>query len=183
MLPPKQHKINMRIFLIGFMGSGKSHVGKKLAQAIGFLFIDLDDWIEAREQRTIRQLFDAEGEAAFRQMERRALLDMAQFPSVVVACGGGTPCFFNNIEWMNDNGVTIYLQVSTDILFQRLQVDKTDRPLLRGMNEEKLRRFMEQKLAEREPFYRQASVIYEVKEATEDVATALRQHFSNIIGH
>ncbi len=183
MLPPKQHKINMRIFLIGFMGSGKSHVGKKLAQEVHLPFIDLDDWIEAREQRTIRQLFDAEGEAAFRQMERRALLEMAQFPAAVVACGGGTPCFFDNIEWMNDNGVTIYLQVPSDILFQRLQADKANRPLLRGMNEQELRRFIGQKLAEREPFYRQASVIYEVKESMEDVAAALGQHFSNIIGH
>lgn len=173
----------MRIFLIGFMGSGKSHVGKKLSKMTARPFIDLDDWIETQAQRSIRDIFKQSGEVAFRQIEQQALHEMLQFPEAIIACGGGTPCFFDNMDWMNANGVTIYLQAQTDILVDRLKAGKAHRPLLRDLDDEALRQYIREKLAEREAFYRQASVIYEVNDADEDVAAALAAHFSNITGH
>ncbi len=116
-------------------------------------------------------------------MERQALHETAQLEAAVIACGGGTPCFFDNIAWMNAHGVTIYLQVSADILFHRLKAGKAHRPLLQSLKDTELRQYIRDKLAERESFYRQASVIYEVQHDREDVAAALATHFSNIIGH
>lgn len=173
----------MRIFLIGFMGSGKSYVGKKLARLMQRPFIDLDNRIETNAQRSIREIFAQDGEAAFRQMERQALHETAQLDSAVIACGGGVPCFFDNIAWMNANGVTIYLRVPEEVLFRRLKAGKVHRPLLRDLSDTELRQYIRDKLAERELFYRQASVIYDVQNETEDVAEALARHFSNIIGH
>lgn len=183
MLPQKHLQLDMRIFLIGFMGSGKSHVGKRLADKMAYPFVDLDNWIEEKQQKSIRQLFEAIGEAAFRKIEQKALHDMAQFPSAIVACGGGTPCFFDNMHWMNANGITIYLQTSLDILAARLASAKAQRPLLKDLDENSLRQFISDKLAERSPFYQQASVIYEVSSNEEDIAANLVKHFSNIIGH
>lgn len=173
----------MRIFLIGFMGSGKSHVGKQLAASTGIKFIDLDAWIESIQQRSIPQIFRQDGEAAFRQIERDALHSMSRFDQIIVACGGGTPCFFDNIDWMNHHGITIYLQTPVPILLQRLEPEKEYRPLLQNLDEEGLQKFISTKLEEREPFYSKASVIYQIKEPNENVAVALVQQFTNITGH
>ena len=173
----------MRIFLIGFMGSGKSHVGRQLAASTGMDFLDLDVQIEKDQQRSIRQIFEQEGEATFRQIERDALFSMAQQEHAIIACGGGTPCFFDNMDWMNRNGITIYLQTPVSILVQRLKPEKAHRPLLQNLDDEGLHIFIRAKLAERVPFYLRASVIYQVKDANEDVAAALIKQFSNITGH
>ncbi len=173
----------MRIFLIGFMGSGKSHVGRQLAASTGMDFVDMDAWIETTHQRSISQIFKQDGEVAFRKIERDALFSTAQHENAVIACGGGTPCFFDNMDWMNLHGITIYLQTPVSILVQRLNPEKVHRPLIKNLNDEDLQTFIRAKLAEREPFYLRASVIYQVKKAHEDVAAALIKQFSNITGH
>ena len=111
----------MKIFLLGFMGSGKSYVGKQLAERIGLDFIDLDHWIEEQEGESIAHIFKTKGEIAFREKERDALHEMAAKENLLIACGGGTPCFFDNMEWMKKRGVVVFLQVDEGVLFSRLK--------------------------------------------------------------
>lgn len=173
----------MRIFLIGFMGSGKSHTGRRLAAALGYLFQDLDDWIAKQAQRSIPQIFEQDGELGFRKIEQAALHDMAAFEQVVVACGGGTPCFFDNMSWMNQNGTTVFLQTPVEILLKRLQKGKHQRPLLKDKTEDALLDFIQQKLNERLPYYEKASIIQEQRTINQDVAADLLKYFTNMKGH
>jgi len=173
----------MRLFLIGFMGSGKSHVGSQLAERMQLPFIDLDNQIEIAQQRLIRTIFEMDGEMAFREMERAALHELLKHQNIIIACGGGTPCFFDNMEWMNQHGITIYLEASVNILLERLESERAHRPLLKNMDDIELRQFIENKLIERNPFYNQAHLIYKITSVKEDVAGILHQQFSNIIGH
>ena len=99
-----------RIILIGYMGAGKTTVGKALAKALGVTFYDLDWYIETRMRRTVKQIFDQEGEEGFRRIERNMLHEVAEFENVVLSCGGGTPCFFDNIDYMNQQGPVVYLK-------------------------------------------------------------------------
>jgi len=173
----------MRIFLIGFMGSGKTYTGRRLAQKAGLPFIDLDEWVEHSEGASIRAIFETKGEPCFRRLERDALRAMAQFRDVVVSCGGGTPCFFGNMRWMNEHGATIYLRATPEILAHRLSRQQEQRPLLKGLGQEELEAFVRSKLAEREPCYLDASIVYEQRTLDEKVAEALLDHFQNLIGH
>ena len=173
----------MRIFLIGFMGSGKSHTGKELAQLLQYPFIDLDDWIEEKAQKTISAVFAENGEKYFRELERTALEEMIQFENAIIACGGGTPCFHGNIEWMNNNGLTIYLETKDDILLTRLEPEKKHRPLLQKYDKVQLKLFIQEKIKERSKYYNQAWVIYKQESLNEKVAIRLVKELSNIIGH
>ncbi len=173
----------MRIFLIGFMGSGKSHTGKRLAKLLNASFTDLDEWIEHREQASVREIFANKGEHYFRQAEQLALHDMARFDEAVIACGGGTPCFFDNMQWMNEHGLTIYLKAPVKVLASRLRAQQEQRPLLKGLDAPGLRQFIGPILLEREAYYQQASIVYEQKAEGEDIAGALARHFKDIIGH
>ena len=172
-----------RIYLIGFMGAGKSHTGRRLAQLLDLPFLDLDHAIEAAAGRTITEIFTQEGEAAFRERERTALHTTAQYGSGIFATGGGLPCFFDNLEWMGQHGIRIYLQVPPAILLQRLERGKDQRPLLRDRSHEELLAYIHEKLGERGPYYEQADVIYQVSEPNEDVAGALHARLLQIIGH
>ncbi len=165
------------------MGSGKSYTGKRLAQKLDVPFIDLDDRIEARQGQSISRLFATFGEAAFRQMEQEALHSLAKEENVVVATGGGTPCFFDNVEWMNQHGVTIYLKASPELLYQRLAPETDHRPLLQGKKEAELLHFLKTKLAERSSFYEQASVLVDQDQLDIPVETALHKHLQDIVGH
>src|SRR5215217_1973749 len=109
------------VFLIGFMGSGKTFVGKKLAQLLKTTFIDLDEVIEKSEEKTISQIFSQNGEEFFRERESHYLKSLSERSNVVIATGGGTPCFHDNMKWMNENGITIYLKAKSEILFDRLK--------------------------------------------------------------
>lgn len=160
----------MRIFLIGFMGCGKTYSGKRLAARLGFPFIDLDDWIESNLQMTIGEIFLKKGEAAFRIIERDALREMLRFPEGVIACGGGAPCFFDNMAWMNAHGLTIYLDTPVSILSRRLAAEKARRPLIAEITENELEEFIEKKLQERTVFYEQATICYRQKEGRDTVA-------------
>lgn len=148
----------MKIFLIGLPGSGKSTLGKQLAHYLALPFIDLDEVIEQTAQRSIRIIFADEGEEVFRQLEQQALHYMIrQQRAFILATGGGTPCFYDNIEMMNRAGVTVYLDIPISTIIQRMQGKQiANRPLLRGMNIETLEQEFKAKFAHRLPIYQQA---------------------------
>lgn len=165
----------MRIFLIGFMGSGKTFTGRRLAERLAYPFIDLDDRIERLAGLDIPQIFEQYGESYFRKVERDCLRSTIEHPDVVISCGGGTPCFYDNMIWMNRQGVTIYLDTPVSVLVNRLLPEREHRPVLKGISSAKLSSFIEEKLAERSYFYRQAKMIYSQSDANADVASALQQ--------
>lgn len=146
----------MRIYLVGYMGSGKSTLGKRLARHNGMPFIDLDKYIEGRNYCTVPQLFARDGEVGFRKAEHKALLEVSAFSEAVVATGGGAPCFFDNMELMNQTGITIFLDIHPEILARRLIRSKTERPLIKGKSPEELESFIADNLQKRRPFYEQA---------------------------
>ena len=145
----------MKIFLIGFMGCGKSTLGKKLASRMGYEFIDLDHQIEREIGSTIASYFSAHGEAVFRSQESKTLKEFDYPENCVVATGGGTPCFFDNMKWINSNGLSIYIELPPVVLAQRLESGKDKRPLLKDLNGEALVAFIADKLAERSDYYQQ----------------------------
>lgn len=141
------------IFLIGFMGSGKSFWGQRLAARLHWPFIDLDEQIEQQAGKSIAEIFTEWGEDGFRKLEQKTLHRLATQPGTVVATGGGTPCFFDNLAWMNAHGLSIYLKAPPTLLANRLQHERSLRPLLKAVKSTDLQSFIENKLAEREPFY------------------------------
>ncbi len=145
-----------RVYLIGYMGSGKTTLGKAFAQAAHLQFIDLDWYIEERMHKAIKDLFAERGEEGFRQVERNMLHEAGEFENVVIAAGGGTPCFFDNIDYMNRTGDTVFLNASFEALFRRLKVAKSNRPLLSGKTDEELKEVIRNGLAERMAFYGKA---------------------------
>lgn len=153
-----------KFFLIGYMGSGKTTVGKQLATKLNYDFIDLDAFIEKEYQQTIDAVFTTKGEAEFRAMEHNMLKRVIEKNNVVIACGGGTPCYYSNVELMNNNGITIYVKMSADTLISRLMNAKSSRPLLKDKTEEELRLFVVQQLEKREGFYNQAHYVVKGKD-------------------
>ena len=145
-----------RILLIGFMAAGKTTLGKALARDLGLQFIDLDHYIENRYRCTVSQLFAERGEDAFREIERNMLHEVGEFEDVVISTGGGTPCFFDNIEYMNGQGTTVYLDVPVERLHIRLSIAKAKRPLIKDKNDEELMAFIIEQLAKRKPHYSKA---------------------------
>ena len=151
-----------RIILIGYMGAGKTTVGKALARQLGVAFYDLDWYISSRMHKTIGQIFEERGEEGFRQIERNMLHEVAEFEDVVISCGGGTPCFFDNIDYMNRQGPVVYLKATPEVLYDHLAMSKNDRPLLRGKSQEGLTAFIREQLQRREPFYSKARYTLDV---------------------
>ena len=150
----------MKIYLIGFMGCGKSHWGKQLSKKLSLPYFDLDEEIEKEEGKTITEIFAYNGEEYFRQKEKDVLYTITEnHKSFVLATGGGTPCYFNNIEYMNKNGTSVWFNCSVDCLFHRLVKEKDKRPLIRDLSDDQLRSFIIKKFGDRKIFYRQASVI------------------------
>lgn len=147
-----------RIFLIGYMGSGKTTLGRAFAKEVGLSFIDLDWYIEERAHRSISQLFAEEGEEGFRRLERKMLHEVSEFEDVIIACGGGTPCYYDNMDFMLQSGVTVYLDASQDVLFRRLKVASANRPLIKDKTDDELRAFIEQGVASRLPWYSKAKL-------------------------
>jgi shikimate kinase len=146
------------IFLIGFMGSGKSHWGKIWSEANQWSFIDLDEMIENKEGQSIASIFEHKGEEYFRNIEAMALRSCDGLENSIIACGGGTPCFYENMQWMNDHGSTIYLASNASEILQRVLAEIDKRPLLKKLSQGELLSFIEQKLTEREPYYTQANL-------------------------
>lgn len=158
--------IDKPIVLLGFMGSGKSTIGKQLALSLGWTFIDLDRFIEAEENHTIPEIFEKAGEATFRKLESNALNKILNYPHQVIALGGGAPCEAGNLQMIKEKSLSIYLKISEPQLFQRLASTQTPRPLLNGKSESEIRSFITDLLITREPFYLQADVIIESDEIT-----------------
>ena len=173
----------IRIFLTGYMGSGKTTLGRALAADLNVQFIDLDHYIEQRYRKTIAQLFAEKGEEGFREVERRMLHEVGEFEDVIISTGGGTPCFFDNIEFMNAQGTTIYLDVPVERLFIRLCIARSKRPLIKDKSDEELRAFIIEQLEKRAPHYSKAQYSFkadrledtlQVKESVE----AFRRQFA-----
>lgn len=146
-----------RIILIGYMGSGKTTVGRALAKELGLQFYDLDWYIESRRRKTVAQLFAEVGEDGFRQIERNMLHEVAEFENVVVSCGGGTPCFFDNMDYMTQQADVVWLKAEPEVLYKHLLMGKTERPLLKGKSPEELISFIRQQLEQRTPYYSKAT--------------------------
>ena len=150
------------IIIIGYMGAGKTTVGKALAKELGIMFYDLDWYIETRIHKTVKQIFDESGEDGFRQIEHNMLHEVAEFENIVLSCGGGTPCFFDNMDYMNQLGETVYLKASPETLYAHLEMGKGVRPLLLNKTPEEVQVFIREQLQKREPFYEKAKHIFDV---------------------
>lgn len=151
-----------RIIIIGYMGAGKTTVGKALARELGLTFYDLDWYIEGRMRKTVPQIFAEKGEEGFRKIENAMLHEVAEFEDIVLSCGGGTPCFFDNMKYLNRQGDTVYLKATPDVLYKHLKMGKTERPLLKNKTKEEMYRFIEEQLVQREPYYIKAKNVIDV---------------------
>jgi len=148
-------------FLIGYMGSGKTTLGRAVAARTGIRFIDLDDYIEEREGCTIREIFASRGEEAFRALEREALAEVSALTDTLVACGGGTPCFSGNMELMNSRGTTVYLTAPHSSLLSRLKEGRAKRPLIASLSDAELDTFITDQMSWRHPYYSQATLTFD----------------------
>jgi len=159
------------------MGAGKTTAGRELAKVLDLEFIDLDHFIQGRFQKTVSQIFQEVGEAEFRNIERSMLLEVGEFENVVIATGGGTPCFFDNMDYMNRTGTTVYLKAQPEALTSRLNSCKDKRPLIKDKDEEELYTFIVESLEKREAFYSKAKIIFETDRliSREDVTQYVQQ--------
>lgn len=152
----------MRIYLIGFMGSGKTHWGRLLSQKLSLPFFDLDEQVTGHAGKSIAEIFDMDGEEHFRLMEKEVLHIITEsHESFVMACGGGSPCYFNNIEYMNNAGTTVWINTPLETLHDRLVKEKEHRPMIRELSDEQLRNFIGKKFSQRRIYYEQADVSVE----------------------
>ena len=151
-----------RVILVGYMGSGKTTVGKALSKATGMMFYDLDWYIENRMHKTISQIFAERGEEAFRQIEYNMLHEVAEFEDVIISCGGGTPCFFDNMDYLNQQGDVVYLKASPETLYKHLLMAKVERPLLKNKTADELISYISGHLQERLPYYQKARYTLDV---------------------
>ena len=149
----------MRIYLIGFMGVGKTHWGKQIGRKLNIPFFDLDEVIEQDAGKSINQIFEQEGEEQFRIKEKEILYLLSEsHESMVLSCGGGAPCYFNNIDYMNEKGITIWIDTPSDILLGRLRQNKSNRPLLRELTDEQLKAYILKKNSDRRMYYERAKI-------------------------
>lgn len=145
------------VFLIGYMGSGKTTLGRGVEARAHIAFIDLDQYIEERYDKSIKDIFKERGEDGFRLIERDCIRELSLKKDILVACGGGTPCFFDNMEIMNRRGTTVWLDASVDILHARLKEGRSQRPLIADFDDDELRGFIVKSLEKRNPFYSRAT--------------------------
>ena len=150
-----------KVFLIGFMGCGKTTFGRKLAKQLEWDFIDLDDYIESEQKSSIQEIFSAKGEAYFRGLESNALEEASKWDKTVISTGGGTPCFNNNISFINNIGLSIYIKLSPEVLKSRLKGGKSKRPLIANLSDAELLSFIKNKLAERSGDYSKSEITFE----------------------
>jgi shikimate kinase len=150
----------MKIFFIGFMGTGKTYSGKQLGQKLNIPFFDLDEEIIKHEGKSINEIFGESGEEYFRLLEKDVLHIITEYnDSFIMACGGGTPCYYNNIDYMNKEGISVWLNTSVDTLYNRLIHEKDKRPLIKDLSETQLRGYIAKKFSDRKIYYEQASII------------------------
>ena len=168
----------VRIFLTGYMGAGKTTLGKAFARKMNVPFVDLDWYIEERFHKTVGELFTERGETGFRELERNMLHEVAEFENVVISTGGGAPCFFDNMEFMNRVGKTVFLDVHPDV-----RIAKQQRPILQGKEDDELKAFIIRALEQRAPFYTQAQYIFNADELEDrwQIETAV-QRLQELLG-
>ena len=144
------------------MGAGKTTIGKALSKELGIIFYDLDWYIENRMRKTVSQIFAERGEEGFRKIEYNMLHEVAEFEDVIISCGGGTPCFFDNMDYLNQQGQVVYLKAEPEVLYKHLLMAKVERPLIKGKSQEELLTFISEQLKRREPFYSKARYTLDV---------------------
>ena len=170
----------IRVFLMGFMGAGKTTLGKALAKDLGISFIDLDQYIERRYLKSVSQIFATRGEQGFREIESRMLREVGDFDDVIVSCGGSTPLIGDNMDYMLQHGQTVYLKCDNDTLLRRLKVARSQRPLIASKTDDELAAFIESETKRREPGYLRARYIcpgdrLESRDQISDTITYLKQ--------
>jgi shikimate kinase len=159
----------MKIYLIGFMGSGKTYWGRQLSEKLSIPFFDMDEQVIKSEGKSINEIFESYGEEYFRLKEKGVLHSITEVnKTFVMACGGGSPCYFNNIDYMNQTGSTVWINTPMNILFQRLLKEKDKRPLLKDLSDEQMKSFIIKKFADRKIYYEQAEVIIDDEEISLD---------------
>ena len=151
----------MKLFLIGFMGSGKSLVGKMLGKQLKTEFLDLDICIEKANNTSVHQIFGTTGQDYFRQLEHEQIKNLDKQAHMIIATGGGTPCYFNNLELMNSMGKTVYLKTETNLLLERIKRDRSNRPLVKDIPPQDLETYVINQLKKREHFYSSANITIE----------------------
>ena len=166
-----------RIILIGYMGSGKTTVGKALSKETGMMFYDLDWYIESRMRKTVSQIFAERGEEGFRKIEYNMLHEVAEFEDVIISCGGGTPCFFDNMDYLNQQGDVVYLKATPETLYKHLLMAKIERPLLKDKSPEELIAYITEHLKERASFYEKAHYTLDVNvlDNSDKIATSVER--------
>jgi shikimate kinase len=166
-----------RIILIGYMGSGKTTVGKALSKETGMMFYDLDWYIESRMRKTVSQIFAEKGEEGFRKIEYNMLHEVAEFEDVIISCGGGTPCFFDNMDYLNQQGDVVYLKATPETLYKHLLMAKIERPLLKDKTPEELIDYITEHLKERAPYYEKAHYTLDVNvlDNNDKIATSVER--------
>lgn len=176
----------MTLFIIGYMASGKTTFGKALARSSGLQHIDLDFYIEQRFHSTIREIFATKGESEFRRIESAMLREVGEMTDVIVSCGGGTPCFGDNMDYMNSHGLTVCLQASENIIANRIINAGNKRPLMAGKSKEQIIETLRQHLEVRKPFYDRAAIIISgdrlenKSQITETVDDFIKNHLHNL---
>ncbi|MBO7110526.1 MAG: shikimate kinase [Bacteroidaceae bacterium] len=170
----------IRVFLMGFMGAGKTTLGKALAKDLDVSFIDLDQYIERRYMKSVSQIFATRGEQGFREIESRMLREVGEFDDVIVSCGGSTPLIGDNMDFMLQHGQTVYLKCDNETLLRRLMVARSQRPLIASKTDDELAAFIESETARREPGYLKAQFIcpgdrLESRDQISDTITYLKQ--------
>lgn len=168
------------LFLIGYMGAGKSTVGRLLSENLGYRFIDLDDLIEEREKMSIPVIFEMHGEEHFRKAEQSALYSLKKQAHIVVATGGGCAAYSDNIEWLNQHGSTIYLRCHPGVLFHRIAPTKNKRPLIAKMDDVDIMEFLLESLKKRLPYYVQAQHTVDGEKSPEEITNSIILRIKNI---
>lgn len=177
----------MTIFIIGYMASGKTTFGRALARKAGLQHIDLDFYIEQRFHSTIREIFASKGENEFRRIESAMLREVGEMTDVIVSCGGGTPCFGDNVDFMNSHGLTVCLQASDDIIADRIINAGNKRPLMAGKSKEEIIETLKKHMEVRKPFYDQAAIIIsgdrleDKSQIADTVDDFIKNHLHNLV--
>ena len=166
-----------RIILIGYMGAGKTTIGKALSKDLGVIFYDLDWYIESRMRKSVAQIFAERGEEGFRKIEYNMLHEVAEFENVIISCGGGTPCFFDNMDYLNQQGDVVYLKATPETLYKHLLMAKIERPLLKDKTPEELIDYITEHLKERAPYYEKAHYTLDVNvlDNNDKIATSVER--------
>jgi len=167
------------IFLVGFMGAGKTTIGKELAKQLKFKFIDLDDQIESSTKKSISTIFKREGERAFRIIEQQALFNLVDSNKIVVATGGGCATYENNMSWMNEHGFTIYLFAHPGIIFHRLAQQRSGRPLIEEKSDIELMEYINDVMETRHQYYNQAMHKENAAQTVSEIVTAIISKLKN----